>query len=600
VTPPGDSRFPPVWASRTEFRLVCFGLSAVAAVYIGFLGFDVGAADYFVKHHGYHMIALSFALWLACLWRLRPLLEAPHVPALRELLVPASFIALFTALYVFSEPFQSKVLYDEFVLQSTAYNMHHFRDSSTMVRGYDVLGVFLSTDNYLDKRPFFYPFLVSLLHDLTGYRPLNAHLLNAALYPVTLALAWWIGRALAGAASGLLAVLLLGTLPLLGQNATGAGMELLNVCMLLAVAALAILWLRQPDAPRLSSLVLGAVLLAQSRYESAIYIGPVALLVILGWWRAGRIILSWPSVVAPLLLVTYALQNKVLSNTKWMWELREDQETRFSVEYLPGNLSGAAEFLFNTSVRFANSWWLTALGLAAILGALIFLLWRRPSLRDSAPAPTVLGLLALGALANTGLLMFYYWSSFSDPMAARFALPLYLVFAFAAVAMLALADGRWPVVRLAQAATVVFGLGVTTKAVGQHLYSHLGVAEIEWEKEVVASRPAGGQRFVITNKSTLPWLLEKTPSILVGRARLVQDRLAYQMAEGVFRDVYVTQTFRPTTPDGDHEMLPDDRLPAGFHLRPVAERRFGTRITRISRVLSVDPPAPAAASPATD
>lgn len=592
--------FPPAWASRVEVRLVCFGLAALASVYFGFIGLDVAAADHFVKHHGYHVIAATFVLWLACLWRLRAGLDPAEIPGRGELAGPMAAIAIFTAFYLFAEDFHSKVLYDEFVLQSTAYNMHHFRDASTMVRGYDVLGVFLSTDNYLDKRPFFYPFLVSLLHDLTGYRVLNAYLLNAALYPVALALAWWVGRMLAGAAAGLLAVLLLGTLPLLGQNATGAGMELLNVCMLLAVALLGGLYLRRPDESRLSALVLAAVLLAQSRYESAIYVGPVAVLIMLGWWRAGRIVLSWPAAVAPLLLVSYALQNKVLSNTKWMWELRDNQETRFSAEYLPGNLSGAVEFLFNTSVRFANSWWLSVLGLVAVVFVLGWVLVRRPSLRTTPPEATVLGLLAVGALANTGLLMFYYWSSFSDPMAARFALPFYLTLAFAAVAMVAVINRRWPVMRYIQIATVVFGLGFTTKLVGQHLYSHLGVAEIEWEKEVLASRPGTGQRFVITNKSTLPWLLEKTPSVLVGRARLVQDRLAYQMAEGIFREVYVTQTYRPTTVEGDHEMLPDDRLPPSFHLQTVAERRFGTRITRISRVLAIDPPSGPSSAPAGD
>ncbi len=589
---------PPAWARRVEFRLVCFGLAAVAAVYLGFLGPDVATADHFVKHYGYHTIATSFVLWVACLWRLRAGLGPDEIPPRRELLAPAAVIAIFTAFYLFAEPFQSKVLYDEFVLQSTAYNMHHFRDASTMVRGYDVLGVFLSTDNYLDKRPFFYPFLVSLLHDLTGYRVLNAYLLNAALYPLALTLAWWLGRMLAGTAAALLVVLLMGTLPLFGQNATGAGMEMLNICMLLAVAALGSLYLRRPDETRLSALVLGTVLLAQSRYESAIYVGPVAVLIMLGWWRAGRVILSWPSVIAPLLLITYALQNKVLSNTKWMWELRDNQETRFSAEYLPGNLAGAVEFLFNTTVRFANSWWLTVLGLLALVAIIVWLILRRPSLRTAPAGPTVLGLLSLGALANTVLLLFYYWSSYSDPMAARFALPLYLTFAFAAVIAVAMIDRRWPVMRWVQAATIVYGLGVTTKQVGQHLYSHLGVAEIEWEKAVINARPASGQRFVITNKSTLPWLLDRTPSILVGRARLVQDRLAWQMTEGDFRDVYVTQTLRPTTPDGDHEMLPEDRLPAAFHLQPVAERRFGTRLTRISRIVAIDPPAtvsPAAA-----
>ena len=45
-------------------------------------------------------------------------------------------------------------------------------------------------------------------------------------------------------------------------------------------------------------------------------------------------------------------------------------------------------------------------------------------------------------------------------------------------------------------------------------------------------------------------------------------------------------------------MDPDDVLPAGFHLEMLAEKRFGGRMERLSRLVSVDPgasvPAPAA------
>ena len=41
--------------------------------------------------------------------------------------------------------------------------------------------------------------LISLVHDLTGYRTANAYALNAVLYPITLALAYYLGRRLQGA-----------------------------------------------------------------------------------------------------------------------------------------------------------------------------------------------------------------------------------------------------------------------------------------------------------------------------------------------------------------------------------------------------------------
>jgi hypothetical protein len=583
---------------RSEVRLAALGLSAVAAVYFGFLGLDVEPAGMVVKRFGYYFMLVTFGLWVAALIRLWQG-RAPGQPLTRrEWLFATLAIGLLSLVAINAEAFRSKILYDEFVLQSTAYNMHYFRDTATMVRGYDVLGVFISTDNYLDKRPNFYPFLISLAHDLTGYRPANAYWLNAVLLPVTLGLVYYLGRRLNGLRGGLLAVLLLGSLPLLGQNATGSSMELLNVAMILAVAGLGAAWLRTPDETRLSALVLGAVLLAQTRYESAIYVAPVALLIALGWWQARRITLSWTTVLAPLLLLPYALQNKVLSNTKWMWELRENQETRFSVDYLAGNLQGARDFFFNPNARLANSWPLAALGLLA-LG---FVVWR---LLRARPAPTAanadhtaLLLLGLAMVTNTVLILFYYWSNLGDPIASRFSLPFHLALAFAVVVAAAALDRRWPASRLLLGAMIAFACGVTTSRHAQHLYSYLGIDEVEWEKRYIAALPPG-ERLIISNKSTLPWLLIKTPSILIGRARIVADRLQYQLEQGTFRDILVLQSLRPTSRDGDHQLVPEERLPPGYELELVTEKRFGTKIARISRLVAVQLPAPGApAAPA--
>jgi hypothetical protein len=585
VSPPGATLL-----QRTEFRLALFGLAGVTAVYLGFIGLKVETAEFLVKHGAYYVVLLTFAAWCAQLWRLWAQRQPGDGPGRRELLLAGLAIALFSVMAVNSEPFRSKVLYDEFVLQSTAYNMHYFRDTATMVRGYDVLGTFLSLDNYLDKRPNFYPFLISLVHDLTGYRPANAYALNAALFPLTLGLAYYLGRRLAGQWGAMLVVLLLGSLPLLGQNATGSGMELLNFCMILVVAALGGAYLRSPDPTRLSALVLGAVLLAQSRYESALYVLPVAVIILVGWWKRGEIILSWTAVVAPLLLLPIALQNKVLNATRWQWELKEDQNTRFSLDYLAGNLHSAREFLLSTSQRYANSLTLTILGALALGWLGWHLVRRRPSLRDADGDRLALFLVGLAALGNTGLIMFYYWSNFSDPMASRFSLPLYLVLAFAVVVAGATLGRRWPVLPALLVGTALLAVVTATSRFAEPLYSHTGIDEIEWERRFVAARPPG-PRLILTNKSTLPWLLIKTPSILVGRANIVADRLQAQLQDRVFTEILVMQTFHPTSPDGDYQMNLSDRLPKGFEIELLAERRLGTRITRISRLVAVTLPA---------
>ena len=300
------NRHPGSW----NWHLLALALTAPLAVWVGFIGSSVRQAELLVNRGAYPVLWVSVALFMVALWHMwRTRRPASNPLTRREAWTAGLVIAGFSWLAFNAEPLRAKVLNDEFVLQSTAFNLHFFREAGTMVRGYDIGGVFLSLDNYIDKRPLLYPFIVSLAHDLTGYRVLNAFLVNVAMHPLLLGLAWWLARRLAGPRAGLIAVALLGSLPLLAQNATGAGMELTNALMILVAAALAIQYLERPDAPRLSAFALALVLLCQTRYESAIFVPAGALVVIIGWWREQRLVLSWPAVLAPLLLIPFSLQH---------------------------------------------------------------------------------------------------------------------------------------------------------------------------------------------------------------------------------------------------------------------------------------------------
>ena len=575
---------------RLPLRLALFGCSGLAAVFFGFVFFPVDTARNIIRFGGYYIILVTFAFWLLAWWRAAR--SRPASPALgrNELAAAGVVIALLTVLALTQETFRSKILYDEYVLQATASNLHFFRENSAIVRGYDLGGVFLSIDSYVDKRPIFFPFLISLVHDLAGYRPANAFALNAGLFVFTLGLIYGVGRQLNGWRGGLLAVALLGSLPLFAQNATGAGMELLNFCMLVVVLRQAAAWLQQPDEAHLSLLVLGAVLLVQSRYESAIFVLPVAGAVVWGWWRARRIVLSWPVIVAPLLLIPVALQQKVVSNSPVMWELRDNQTARFSVAYLSDNLTGAWAFLTADGLSLANSRLVTGLGFVAALVVVGLLLAKRRQWPMLAPLPASLVLFGGGIVAITALMMFYYWASFSDPMAARFALPFYLLLILCIVVAAAWADRRAPVSVIVLVAAAAFTLTVSAPKQGYHFYSHMGNDELAWEQRVVESRPPG-PHLILSNKSTLPWMITRTPAILIDRARAVADRLAEHLQLPDFTEILVTQSMRPTSADGQYQLVPEEALPSWFHLELLAERRFGTKLARISRVVSIDLPA---------
>ena len=135
---------------------------------------------------------------------------------------------------------------------------------------------------------------------------------------------------------------------------------------------------------------------------------------------------------------------------------------------------------------------------------------------------------------------------------------------------------RWgPATKVLTVAGLLGFLGFTTGQYASHGYSHVGIDEVEWERRFVNALPPG-PRLIIANKSTLPWLLEKKPSILISRARFVADRLAHQLQAPDFREILVLQGARPTTAGGDFEIAPPDRLPEGFKVELLAEKRFGT------------------------
>ena len=279
-----------------------------------------------------------------------------------------------------------------------------------------------------------------------------------------------------------------------------------------------------------------------------------------------------------------------MSNSPVMWELHDNQTARFSVAYLAGNLNGAWTFFTADGLSLANSRLVTALGAAAALVVAGLLLAKRRQWLLMAPLPASLVLFGGGTVAITALMMFYYWASFSDPMAARFALPFYLLLILCIVVAAAWADRRAPVSLVVLAAAAAFTLTVSAPKQGYHFYSHMGNDELAWEQRVIdARRP--GPRLILSNKSTLPWMITRTPAILIERARAVADRLAEHLRLPDFTEILVTQSMRPTSAEGQYQLVPEEALPPWIHLELLAERRFGTKLARISRVVSIDLPA---------
>jgi hypothetical protein len=581
----------------TRRRLLLLALTALAGMQLGFLTFSPHQGSLILRHAGYPILALTFAGWLGAFWSLRPSTAELRNWTGSEGRAVLAWIAGFTLLAAVSSSYLYKVLYDEVVIQSTATNLQWHREVGAIGLGYIYDGALQILQPYLDKRPYFFPFLVSLLHDLTGWREANAFALNTALLPVVLILTYAGGRRLAGHRAGLVALVSLGAFSLLLINATGAGLEMLNLALVLGLVVSGAAYLENPDARRLDLLVLTSVLLANTRYESSIYVGSAALIVVLGWARAGRPIVSWGAIAGPLLLIPYALHNRYLSATPVLWELREGIQHRFSLDYLAANLDYARAFFFNLGPNIANSLWLTVAGLAALLVLAFTGLRHRLRWADLSPATQACVAVAVGVAGNIVLLLAYFWGDLSDPIVSRLSLPLHALIALMIGGTVGLLERHrpWRLAGPAVAAALVC-YGVWGARVTQNLLDiNLIEAAQRWELSVVKKLPPA-ERLVLTDKSPLFWFAQGMGSSSCVRASQNAAGLAYHWRIGSFQEIIVTQHFVPIGADGGWMLGEDSRLPAGVSLEPLAERRFGSKLQRVSRVTAVTPVVPQVAS----
>lgn len=411
-----------------------------------------------VKHGGYWFMLGTCALFLWAFWR-----ETRKVSArqLRELASQHSMgllLAATIAVFIQAEHEDSfRILYDEHVLSSTAMNLHAHQLAYVQAVSHVVEGETVASIGHVDKRPLLFPFILSIGHNLFGYDHTHVFALNAALTFLTLALLYGLLTKLTNRTYGCLGLLLFGGLPLLAQNANGGGYEVLNLCLILGLGLTAIHYFRQTeDTASLDLMIMAAILLANVRYESILYVLLPATIFLIKGLRTGELKLTWFSAFSPLLLIPPLLSFGIFSNEPLF--IRTSPDNFFSLGHLPGNLAQAMFYLFDWSGDYNNSLLLSLLGLPSIL---LLIIYGAPQLRTSVrkenPAIVLYPALLI-VLANTLLALCNHWGAWTDPTTSRFSLPLQLAMAISSVLVIH--------TMLRQATTATVGLIILA---GSHL-----------------------------------------------------------------------------------------------------------------------------------
>lgn len=560
------------------------------AVALGFLVFTPAQALGLIRHGGYWLMALTVALFVASLVRYLRARWKAHGVRRVDWVIPG-LAALVTALLLIHEPFGFKVLMDELVLSATSMSLHLYREVFTPLRTHNFDGAYIVTGGIVDKRPYFFQFVLSVLHDLTGFRPGNVFLLNGLLTFTFFCLVGHFVSKVVNPVAGRLSILLLAGLPLLALNATGGGFEILNLVMILLTMTAAVSYLEDHDGRSLNLMILSGVLLAQTRYESVIYLLPVGLVVAIGWLRQRRIQLTWPVLVAPLLLIPYPLINSVFNAYNGFWQLPENVDSPFGMGFLADNLSHAVAYLYGTSPLQSNSAFLSFAGTIGVVFLIILLvrnLVKREALPPALIVVTLFGAVILGTFC---ILMFYHWGRLDDYVVSRLSLPLSLLFAMAIP--IALVDFKptakvWSgFVILAAAYAVTIAIPSSARAYATE--TSFAYRQTKWFSEFIKQHQDEGAFFIVP--SPLIAVVHRQPGITNSLADIRAAQLKYHLDHGTYSNAYVFQVLvdggGPDLLTVHEESILNEEE---FVLETLAERKFVPRYrSRISRVLEIRP-----------
>jgi hypothetical protein len=571
-------------------RFLLLLLNAALAVIIGFVLITPEQSLQAVIHGGYWAMLLLTLLFGWALFKVARDSWADGIDWRDRPRWPVGLILACGILLLVHETYGFKILMDEVMLLGTSMSMHHDKTALVPMRGNDILGAFQLLAGQLDKRPLFQPFLVSVLHDFTGYRPENVFALNTVLTFVLLTLSYLTGCRIGGRGAGALVVLLLTSLPLLAQNATGGGFELLNLVMILATLLLGMRYVARRDGNSLEAFGLAGILLALTRYESVLFLLPVGLTVLWVWWTDRKPTLTGVVVVMPLLLLPYALHHKVFNVRESSWEMASQPgfDRPFSLSFIPDNIAHDLNFFFNTTGEHSNSLVLSVLGFLALP---FFALWAGQTLgrlRAAPPAQAALAIFSLGFAAHTLLLLCYFWGRFDDPVIRRLSLPLNLTLAIAVVTVAAEMNWRGQIWRIL---AVLVGAGFfahSLPAMARHGYSldyYVG-REMDWRREFITAHPE--RDYLVIDNNSIIWITHLVSSTPVLQALDHKEKIVFNLRNRTFTAIYVFQRFLVDPETGRLTLPAEDELGPDYQLETVWERRFTPlTVSRISRVLSV-------------
>lgn len=425
-----------------------------------------------------------------------------------------------------------KMLMDELALAAVAKTYFEEREAMVPHATVQVGGEVYVATSYVDKRPTLYPFVVSLLHTYTGYRPENSFMANALISLVFLGLIYGWASTYYSEKAGICAVMLVGAIPLFAQQATSGGYDLLNATALVGLLWAGTRFCERRDADSLMVLVWAGLCFARCRYESLTGLAVVGLLWLVVCIRERKVILNRVVAVSPLMAVMPLMSNMVLLNSVGDLEKPVDVPT-FSVEYFSDNLGHAIYYLFGMG-RLSNAPLAALLGVVALFAYAIRVgfTWKESHVRELGNGAWILWVSAISFL-----FLFYFWGNWADGFATRFSMPLLLLLCLSPVLLSRYYGQRYINVLLC---ICVVHFTVWYRPFPDTVYTDSSSyyrQENGWWMDFVEQHGTEQSLFIGDNILG-PYMLNQ-PGILMGSALKHHTAIRYALETGYYKDIYI-------------------------------------------------------------
>jgi hypothetical protein len=417
-------------------------------------------------------------------------------------------------------PHQYKVLADEATQMNTSQALQQHRLVYTPGTANYRNGIFLVGEGFFDKRPYLFPFLLSVMHDLTGYRYTNSIWLNALLTPFIILLFFMLGRRIHRGLGGGAAVLLAIGVPIFAHTATGGGFESLNLVLLLSSFYFALRIWQQPSREGVGLLVMCACLLGYARYESVLYVLPVGVTVWMALGRPRSASLPWILYLAPLLCIPLVwLQRIAFSQQSMYFQLAYHQDpSAFSASFLHRNLLGAWRFFFVPNPVYLSSPLITVLGVAGAVVLVRILLKKRLGGGRGGRCEWTLMMFLLATIANAIIFLFFNYGQYDEYITQRISIPVFALFLILGVYLVSVFSALWA--RWAIAGLVVVNILVFyMPAAHGNFYSkeYINGKDFQFVQDYNKTLGAEEGVFIYTHNRTA-WLCARRPGLTLREA----------------------------------------------------------------------------------